>query len=193
MSYLHSGSLPLTEIQVSLNSPLPSFNKVRVTKHQPLSINKHSLNQVTGLTSGMNTEVESGTVLDSVVDPCLMEQPAMHCLSWTGRYIANQASGQRWRHWDHSIPEIPVYNFRKETKKNIKMIFSWWFSIWLQNEPKQIAQCYLMEHKQTKDSSPVSTVLFCRLYCLEIEVLAVIELKDGAASGQCPLRIPSQR
>lgn len=50
-----------------------------------------------------------------------------------------------------------------------------------------------MEHKQTKDSSPVSTVLFCRLYCLEIEVLAVIELKDGAASGQCPLRIPSQR
>ena len=69
MSYLHSGSLPLTEIQVSLNSPLPSFNKVRVTKHQPLSINKHSLNQVTGLTSGMNTEVESGTVLDSVVEP----------------------------------------------------------------------------------------------------------------------------
>ncbi|KAI4547385.1 hypothetical protein MG293_003940 [Ovis ammon polii] len=69
MSYLHSGSLPLTEIQVSLNSPLPSFNKVRVTKHQPLSINKHSLNQVTGLTSGMNTEVESGTVLASVVEP----------------------------------------------------------------------------------------------------------------------------
>lgn len=50
-----------------------------------------------------------------------------------------------------------------------------------------------MEHKQTKDSSPVSTVLFCRLYCLEIEVLAVIELKDGAALGQYPLRIPSQR
>jgi len=69
MSYLHSRSLLLTEIQVSLNSSLSSFNKVHVTKHQPLSTNKHSLNQVTGLTSGMNTEAESGTVLASVVEP----------------------------------------------------------------------------------------------------------------------------
>ena len=66
MSYLHSGSLPLTDIQVSLNSSLSNFNKVHVTKHQPLSINKHSLNQVTGLTSEMNTGAESGTVVASV-------------------------------------------------------------------------------------------------------------------------------
>lgn len=57
--------------------------------------------------------------------------------------------------------------------------------IWLQNELNN-SICYQTEHKQTKDSSPVSTVLF-RLYCLEIEAPSVLELKDGAASGQYPL------